>query len=120
MQFATESWNGRAIVLGGADQSARGRGVYAVPWGQPATLRLRPFLAVCNGSRGGGVCDVGWNTLRGGGEPQASLSSVLCFGLRGGYVLRLCTRAPGKPAEVLHDTLAGREQFVRATGWPAS
>ena len=53
MQFATESWNGRAIVLGGADQSARGRGVYAVPWGQPATLRLRPFLAVCNGSRGG-------------------------------------------------------------------
>ena len=27
-----------------------------------------------------------------GGEPQASLSSVLCFGLRGGYVLRLCTR----------------------------
>ena len=56
MQFATEFWNGRAIVLFravGVDQSVRCRG--AVPWGQPATPRLRLVLVVFNGSRGGGA-----------------------------------------------------------------
>ena len=65
----------------------------------------------CVTVHGGGRLRRRLEHIAGGGEPQASLSSVLCFGLRGGYVLRLCTRAPGKPAEVLHDT--GRKRGGR-------
>ena len=52
-------------------------------------------------------------------HPTLGLSLFLGYGMSCDCALQFHTRAPGKSAEVLHDT-AGREQFVRATGWPAS
>ena len=118
MQFATESWIGGqsgCIVedsttnLRGAMESMRWcRGESQPPPPSPCLGRVEQF------TRGGCVCDLGWNTLRGGGELQASLGSVLCFGrapsfavlgslfrFAGGYVLRLCTRASGSRPTVL-------------------
>ena len=113
MQFATESWIGghscciveESTNLRGAMESMRWcRGESQPPPPSPCLGRVEQF------TRGGCVCDLGWNTLRGGGELQASLGSVLCFGLRGGYVLRLCTRASGSRPTVLSNPASAEKR----------
>ena len=80
-----DRWSKRLHSGGFHNQSTRCHGVYeVVPWGKPATPAFTLSWS-CGTIHAGGVrLRLRLEHIAGGGELQASLGSVLSFGLRGG------------------------------------